>query len=468
MPFNSPLFVFLFAPIFFALYLLAKPAWKNLACLIGSLLFYAWAEPVFAVVVAASAAVDHWAARVIAASPSARLRKAAMTLALVQGVSILLYFKYAAFFYHTAASILGLGAASRGWLGPALPLAISFVIFEKVTYVVDVYRGVGRPARRFSDYLTYVFLFPKLVAGPIVKYHDIEAALTERRIAPGDFGMGLLRFGAGLAKKTLIADALAPYADAAFSAPATALTASNAWLGLIAFTFQIYFDFSAYSDMAIGLSRMMGFRLMENFDQPYLAVGFGAFWRRWHISLSTWIRDYLFIPLGGSRRGALATYRNLVVCFLISGLWHGANWTFVVWGLYHGLFIVADRLGLWALIRRGGTLLGIASTFLCVMLGWVLFRAPDIGHALGYFTALASPGRDAPPVVFLDQNLIVTLSVAAVLSFTPWRRAKAMIGDGWVGTALSQPAAWLIVGGFGWGCARMLAVAFNPFLYFRF
>ena len=236
----------------------------------------------------------------------------------------------------------------------------------------------------------------------------------------------------------------------------------------MAFTFQIYFDFSAYSDMAIGLSRMMGFRLMENFDQPYLSVGFGAFWRRWHISLSTWIRDYLFIPLGGSRRGRVATYRNLVICFLISGLWHGANWTFVLWGLYHGLFIVADRLGLWTLIRRCGTGVGIASTFLCVMLGWVLFRAPDISHALGYFAALASPGRQAPPVVFLDQNFIVTLSVAAILSFTPWRRARALVGGGWVGTALSQPAAWLIVGGFGWGCSRMLAAAFNPFLYFRF
>ena len=254
------------------------------------------------------------------------------------------------------------------------------------------------------DYLLYVFLFPKLLAGPIVKYHDIAGQLGARPRRLDDWAEGVTRFAIGMAKKVLLADTAAELADAAFAADGGPVGFRLAWLGALAFSLQIYFDFSGYSDMAIGLARIMGFRLMENFDRPYLSVGFGEFWRRWHISLSTWIRDYLYVPLGGNRVSSLRLYLNLWICFLASGLWHGAAWTFVVWGTYQGFFLTLERLGLGRVLARLPRSLGVLLTFLAVTVGWVLFRSPDLASAAGYLAAMVRPGLPGRfVIVTLDQ-----------------------------------------------------------------
>jgi alginate O-acetyltransferase complex protein AlgI len=310
--------------------------------------------------------------------------------------------------------------------------------------------------------MTYVFLFPKLIAGPIVKYRDIERYLTDHRVSISDFKLGLLRFALGMAKKVLIADGLAPTVETTFGVSPDALSSGNAWLGLLCFSFQIYFDFSGYSDMAIGMARMMGFPLRENFNQPYLAINFTDFWHRWHISLSTWIRDYLYIPLGGNRGSNWRVYLNLVICFVLSGLWHGANWTFLVWGLYHGVFLIADRIGGARVTRVLPVGIQTAVTFLLVTLGWVLFRANNIQDAFEYFKALLAFGRDVPPAIFVDQNMVVTLATAALLSFLPeyWLLSSVRF------TEATIPI--LVVFSFFWAGTRLAATAFTPFLYFRF
>lgn len=468
MAFNSLLFIFLFAPIFFLIYFVVPTSARNAVCLVLSLIFYAWAEPLFIFVVLASSALDHWLVLAMARSRGARTRSLLVALAVGQGLSLLLYFKYAAFLYGIVASVTGIDAAPPAYLSPLLPLAISFVTFEKITYVVDNYRGDGKPARTFFDYLTYVFLFPKLIAGPIVKYREIEPYLVDRTVRKEDFQNGLLRFALGLAKKVLIADTLGATADAAFAASPMSLTSADAWLGIVCFTFQIYFDFSGYSDMAIGLARMMGFPLRENFNQPYRALNFTDFWHRWHISLSTWIRDYLYIPLGGNRVAAWRVYRNLVICFVLSGLWHGANWTFLFWGLFHGVFLVADRIGLARITSRLPAAINIATTFFLVMLSWVLFRSPDAAHAVGYLHAMFDPGRDLPPVVFLDQKTIVTLAVAAAMSFIPAAVLEPRAAHAWLSRFTETATASLIAIAFLWATGRVAAATFTPFLYFRF
>jgi alginate O-acetyltransferase complex protein AlgI len=468
MAFNSLFFIFLFAPLFFLVYFAAPTSSRNAVCLGFSLIFYAWAEPLFIFVVAASSALDHVLVLAMARSRSDRMKSLLAALAIGQGLSLLLYFKYAAFLYGAVASIVGINPAPPGYLSPLLPLAISFVTFEKITYVVDNFRGDGKPARTFLDYLTYVFLFPKLIAGPIVKYREVEPYLGDRPVRTEDFQNGLLRFALGLAKKVLIADTLGATADAAFAASPMSLNSADAWLGIVCFTFQIYFDFSGYSDMAIGLARMMGFPLRENFNQPYRAINFTDFWHRWHISLSTWIRDYLYIPLGGNRVAAWRVYFNLVICFVLSGLWHGANWTFLLWGVFHGIFLVADRAGLARITRRLPAVINIATTFLLVMLSWVLFRSPNIAHAVGYLHAMFDPGRDLPPLVFLDQRAIITLTIAAMMSFIPVAILDPKAGYGQFSRFAQAASAAVIAIAFLWATGRVAGATFTPFLYFRF
>jgi alginate O-acetyltransferase complex protein AlgI len=317
------------------------------------------------------------------------------------------------------------------------------------------------------DYLLYVFLFPKLLAGPIVKYHDIVGQLGARPRRLDDWAEGVTRFATGLAKKVLLADTVAELADVAFAADGTPVGFRLAWLGALAFSLQIYFDFSGYSDMAIGLARVMGFRLMENFDRPYLSVGFGEFWRRWHISLSTWIRDYLYVPLGGNRVSSLRLYLNLWICFLASGLWHGAAWTFVVWGAYQGFFLTLERLGLGRVLVRLPRVLGVLITFLAVTVGWVLFRAPDLASAAGYLAAMTRPGAPGRFVlVTLDQWCALAVGLAiCVLPALPPLATRRAAGPATPALALRMAVALpllLLTAG------KVMTVTYNPFLYFRF
>ncbi len=468
MLFSTPFFLFIFLPAFLVLYWVF-PA-RRPVLLLGSTVFYAWSEPRFVLIVYASTLFDWLLGQQLAALPAERqrVRKFLVACGVASNLGLLIYFKYTAFGIGSVNALLAhFSVAQFGVPTIVLPLGVSFIVFEKITYVVDLYRGIVRPAVSFLDYCNYVFLFPKLLAGPIVKYHDIAPQLSRPSHGYEDLRDGLIRFVQGLAKKVLIADTLSPMADTVFTAPPANLDPASAWLGLLCFTFQIYFDFSGYSDMAIGLARILGFRLLENFNHPYLATSFTDFWRRWHISLSSWIKEYLYIPLGGNRVSIMRSYANLCICFVLSGLWHGASWNFLLWGCVHGVALVADR-AFWlrwqTALPRG---LNMALTFVLVMFSWVFFRCPTFGEAIHYFQALAGapaePGIDppTPAVVFM-------LWLSGVLVLAPLLAGR-LDPDRWAAPATRRLVALA-------GCVvllllavgRMAANSFQPFLYFRF
>jgi alginate O-acetyltransferase complex protein AlgI len=470
MLFYEPLFLTCF-PFLYVLYFAVDDARsKRWILLIGSGLFYLWGEPLFVPVVIVSALIDHLLVRRIVRTPSPRARRALLALGVVQNLAILVVYKYTGF------AIASLNAAlAAGHLGAlplwqiALPIGVSFVTFEKITYLVDSYRGVSQPARRFSDYCLFVFFFPKLLAGPILKYHEIDRQIaTPRGFDWDDCGQGLLRFARGIFKKLLIADPLGGYADQVFGADPASLSAATAWLGVVCFTLQIYFDFSGYSDMAIGIARMLGYGLRENFNMPYIARSLTEFWRRWHISLTTWIRDYLYIPLGGNRGSDIVTYRNLWICFLLSGLWHGASWNFVLWGAYNGLFLTLDRLFLERWLARSGALIATIATLLIVMVGWVIFRSPDAAHLAGFVAALAGFGS-ATAILPPSAAVIWTAALGTALSLLPALPGAAGVREAWPRVSALRVAGSVSIGLLGLvAIARAVAIPFQPFIYFRF
>ena len=468
MNFNSELFLFYFLPVWAAAYAASPERYRNFVALSASLLFYAWGAPQFIIVVVASAALDWIVGRALVDPHWESRRKVLLFAGISVNVAILLVAKYANFVVeNVSAAMVALGGNPIAWTMIALPIGVSFIVFEKISYLVDIWRGVGKPTKTFRDYLLYVFLFPKMIAGPIVRYHTIAAQLENRSVTLDDWKVGFTRFVIGLAKKVLIADSVAPFANAAFGATGEGLDASTAWLGLICFTLQIYFDFSGYSDMAIGLCRMMGIRILENFDTPYISQSFTEFWRRWHISLSTWIRDYLYIPLGGNRHGEARLYANLWICFLVSGLWHGANWTFLLWGAYHGTMLVLERLFLLDVQRRLPRLVNIAVTLVLVMLGWVLFRAQSIGEAGQYFAALAGLS-DGKPIALPEKRVVVAIVVGVVLSLgpaiVPLERLSKLIGRQSAEPFVLLACLGLLI----LSLSQLIADEFVAFLYFRF
>ena len=462
MLFSTPFFLFAFLPIFFALYwFLPKRRWM---LLVGSLAFYGWGEPIFLLVVFASALFDWLLGRRIAQrGPGA---KAWVALGVAANLSLLVYAKYTVF---AVVNLNALFAAQgwRAWPVPeiALPLGVSFIVFEKITYVVDLYRKLVPPARSFLDYLNYVFLFPKLLAGPIVKYHDIAPHLARPSPRYDDMVEGLLRFIFGLAKKVLIADSLAPLTDQVFGLPVATLDSGAAWLGLASFTFQIYFDFSGYSDMAIGMARMLGFRLAENFRDPYLATSFTDFWQRWHISLSSWIKEYLYIPLGGNRVSPVRSQLNLCLCFLLCGLWHGAAWHYVVWGSLHGVALLLERAFWLRLSAAFPRLLKIGLTFFGVTLTMVVFRCDNLGQSFHFLRALAGTPAMEGNDVFLRSDTLLVLCLGALLivrPLVPFRLPSIPVLQGRA-LALAGALGLLVL------CVGRITVnSFQPFLYFRF
>ncbi|MBX3537749.1 MAG: MBOAT family protein [Chelatococcus sp.] len=466
MPFNSPVFLFLFIPLVIALNAALPAGWRNGFLVVASIFFYAWGEPVFALVAIASSLIDMVFAEAIVRSRAQRLRKLWLTIGVATNLGLLIYCKYTGFLFDNLHALLVTMDVPRPEV--ILPLGISFIVFEKITYLVDVYRGVCGTARSIRDYLLFVFLFPKLLAGPILKFHEMKGQIEHHRVTLNDLEEGAFRFLQGLAKKVLIADQVAVLADQIFAMPTNELGFATAWLGALAFTVQIYFDFSGYTDMAIGLARMLGFRLRENFNQPYLAVGFADFWRRWHISLSTFIRDYLYVPLGGNRVPPWRVYLNLWVCFLASGLWHGASWTFVIWGAFHGLFVSADHFGmkrLWPLLPR---VAGIAITFLLVVIGWVLFRSVSLAQAGGFLAAMATPWVDgAAPLPRVQLDTALCLAAGLMLSFLPLG-AMQHLGRRVLARALPVAQQLVMLCFAIWAFGRVFTETFKPFIYFRF
>jgi alginate O-acetyltransferase complex protein AlgI len=473
MLFYESLFLFLFFPVLLILYFLigrTRPARKWIL-LTASFVFYAWSEPIFVWIVLASSLADHAIGRFIGAAKDQRARRSALALGVLLNIGILCYYKYTIFLVGNIDWLLqALAKPQIALPAIALPIGVSFVVFEKITYLVDIYRGLSRPARDFSQYLTYVLFFPKLLAGPIIKYHDIVAQFEQFPASHlDDFFIGLSRFMLGLIKKTLLADTLATGADLVFSQNPANLTSSDAWWGVLFFTLQIYFDFSGYSDMAIGIARMLGFRLLENFNMPYIATSITDFWRRWHISLTSWIREYLYFPLGGNRAAAGRAYLNLWICFLASGIWHGAAWNFVIWGAYNGVFLILDRLFLLRTLERLPLWLANLATVLIVMIGWVFFRSTSLAQASHLLELMFGFGPTPSSPIAVTSDL---KAVAAIGSFIcVMQRIVAHRPD--IGRLFDRPRVQIAVQGaltmlFVIGIGKSVAAPFKPFLYFRF
>ena len=470
MLFNSPLFLFCFAPLLFLTYVLLPRSFRNPILVLASVVFYAWGEPQFIGIVLLSTFADWQIGNAIFRSHGEKIKKYLLWLGIIGNVGILFYFKYVGFFVDSLnIALTNLHLNSIPALTIALPIGISFIVFEKITYLVDIYKRIGTPAHSMTSYFLYILLFPKLLAGPIVKYHDIADQLGTRTLSVEGFVDGLRRFLIGLAKKVLIADTLQEVVDPIFKLSSGELGFYNAWTGLICFTLQIYFDFSGYSDMAIGLARMMGFRLLENFNMPYISENFTEFWRRWHISLSTWIREYLYIPLGGNRVSSARMYTNLLLCFFLCGLWHGASWTFVIWGLYHGLFLVFDKI-FWLDFQKSlPRVFNNLVTFLLIMIGWGIFRAESLTQASYYLAALLGLSPSEGTFIYLNSNIQVSVIVGLVICF---RSAIPRFDQA---LALYNRTLWkqeyelaitlvLLVA----SIAKLATTSFSPFLYFRF
>lgn len=470
MLFNSPLFLFAFFPCLYFLYRAAPDNCRNGILLAASLFFYAWAEPIFVFWALGSAFLDWILGEIISHSAESRNRRAAVTLGVVANVALLAYFKYANFFWANLVVVLkNFGVLSSPLLHVALPIAISFIVFEKITYLVDLYRGDGRRADSLLTYLLYVFYFPKLLAGPIIRYRDIDEQLRQRQVTWVDFRDGLIRFLFGLAKKVLLGDHIGHLVDEIFHLPASQLSMSLAWVGVLCFAAQIYFDFAGYSDMAIGLSQTFGFRLKENFRQPYTAINFTDFWRRWHISLSTWIRNYLYIPLGGNRHSFVRTYFNLCLCFFLSGLWHGASWTFVIWGLYHGAMLIADRVFWKDWQKHLPKVLNVAITFFLVLISWVIFRAQSFGQMASYLRAMFIPQQVEPIPLWVSPDIVLALVVAYFIICLPLMPRFERVLCWYEGLPfrrtleLSTAYTLLLL-----ALARIATTSFQAFIYFRF
>lgn len=475
MVFSSLLFIFGFLPIFLTCYYAVPSRFRNIIALSGSYFFYAWGEPVFVFALLFLSFVDYCLSRIMSrfSEEGKKGRKMVLAISLIVNIGCLLYFKYANFFMEQVNGVL---AEPLPWTRIALPLGISFFTFQKLSYIIDIYRGTVRPARSFISYALYVALFPQLIAGPIVRYHDIAQQLERRSYTIRKFTEGIWRFSIGLGKKVLIANIVGQVADTAFSSNISKLPILYAWLGIISYSFQIYFDFSGYSDMAIGLGWMMGFQFLENFNRPYISRNVTEFWRRWHISLSNWMKEYLYIPLGGNRCGKIHVYLNLWIVFLISGFWHGADWTFIAWGAFHGFFLTIDRLPRPDLLKRTPVSFSRFATFIIVTIGWVLFRSDSISQAFQYFgrmISINSVGVYSLPEGWyniLDIRTMLTLIIAGFISLVPDSKRLS-------NAVIQQPAIYNRTLSIKYATAAVLILLsvssltnmdFNPFIYFRF
>ncbi len=474
MVFSSLIFIFYFLPVFFLLYYLADKRFKNPLILAGSIFFYAWGAPQFIFVILGTTIVDFYVVQQMDAATNNKRRKLLLGVSLAINLGLLFYFKYCNFFVENINGVLGwLGVKPMLWTKLVLPIGISFYTFETLTYVVDVYRRIHKPLRNFWDYQLYIILFPKLIAGPIIRYHDFagqvydhtEYETTDNRLR------GLYRFFIGLSKKILIANVMGATADAIFNSPVQQLGTTTAWMGALSYTFQIYFDFSGYSDMAIGLGLMMGFRFPENFNNPYTAVSITDFWRRWHITLGTWMRNYLYIPLGGNKvNSRWRLFFNLWIVFIASGLWHGAAWGFIIWGAYHGLFLIIERLFLGEWLQKAGRA-AVLYTFPVVLVGWVFFKTEKLDVGISYlcrmFSWHANTTRWLP-----DREYLTVLAFAVLFSFFTLPSLGKKIQDRVFSQSYSVGLHFTLTFTMIVLCmvaaGRITVSSFNPFIYFRF
>ena len=468
MVFTTHIFLFYFLPLFLAVYFSLPRQWRNLWITLASYVFYGWWEPWFVALMMFTTVADFGWGRVITRpGATAAQRRLALLACVITHLGFLGFFKYYMFATETLNRLLAMvGVEPFRVLTVVLPIGISFYTFHSLTYIIDLHRGHATPAKSFTDFSAFVALFPELVAGPIIRYKTLARQLAERRESLDRFALGTVIFIVGFAKKVLIANPVGHVADAAFNAVGP--LPLDAWTGVIAYAFQIYFDFCGYSDMAVGLAALLGFELPRNFDAPYRSENITEFWRRWHISLSSVLRDYLYLPLGGNRLGPGRTYFNLAVVMLLGGLWHGAKWNFVVWGAFHGVLLAAERWrgkrSLYGFLPRPAR---IALTFLLTLFSWVLFRADNLGAAADYFGALFGVTPVAAGAPLLAATLytpyrVLVLALAAVLIFQP-RQAHD-----WAQVPVTWPRMVGLSGLFAFALMTLYSQSFNPFLYFQF
>jgi alginate O-acetyltransferase complex protein AlgI len=471
MVFSSTEFLFIFLPLF----LLAHGflPYKNLTYALFSLVFYFAGEGWYSVIVITSVVVNYGFGLAIDRQEGVRGRKIALAAGLTLNLLSLFFFKYAGFFWKDV-----LRKHGDAWITSIhLPLGISFFTFHSISYLIDIYRRDARAERSFVNLSLYMLMFPQLIAGPILRFHTVADQLRRRVVTARHIHFGFLLFCIGLGQKVLIADTLATVVDPLF-APAAKLTRASAWIATISYSFQILFDFSGYSNMAVGLGYVTGFSLPRNFDAPYSSQSITEFWRRWHMSLSRWFRDYFYLPLGGNRHGALRTYRNLLIVFLTCGLWHGASWTFVIWGAYHGMWLVIERLGWGRVLERLPRVVRHVYAMLVVLVGWVLFRADSLEQTesiLGKMFRWGQPPEAAAGDI-LGRGQLLALVCAILLCIPPVSRtlgrALRVVSEGPLPESVAPRvyALGVIVSLLVFGAAAMniLAGAYSSFIYFRF
>lgn len=464
MVFSSMVFLCVFLPAAFCLHLLLPGMRaKNFLLVVASLVFYAYGEPIYVILLVASSAGNYILARLTGECP--KIRKLTMTLAVVINLGLLVIFKYSGFLVETFNSVTGAGIPVPQ---VRMPIGISFFTFQALSYVIDVYRGDASVQKNFGKVLLYISFFPQLIAGPIVKYHDVEAEINNRKQTPEEIGKGIRRFIAGLSKKVLIANTMGLVADNLFGAAATGITGPGTWLGAVSYMLQIYFDFSGYSDMALGLGMMFGFHFHENFDYPYISASIREFWRRWHMSLSGWFKEYLYIPLGGNRRGKFRTVVNKMIVFVCTGIWHGASFNFLFWGIYHGFFLMLEEY-IPFIGKKGGKLKSFFQhvyALLIVCVGFVFFRADTMKQGCFWIREMFTDfGWKASAMSLTLQQLtpvyLVTLAaalVAAVPVNSMLKKYKWYEGFTYV----------LSLAGFALCVLSLAGGTYNPFIYFRF
>lgn len=475
MVFSSVIFLLYFLPVFLLTYYLTPKQYKNFVILFFSVFFYAWGAPKFIFVILGTTFLDYHLVRWMDKTETPLHRRLMLALSVSINMGLLFYFKYSNFFVENVNEVFSyFGVSAIHWTKLILPIGISFYTFETITYVVDVYRRIHKPLHNFWDYQVYIMLFPKLIAGPIVRYHEIADQLSDRsqNDTADEKLLGFFRFCLGLAKKVIIANQVGAQADAIFASNYMDLSSYMAWIGILAYTFQIYFDFSGYSDMAIGIARMIGFKFPENFNNPYISQSVTEFWRRWHMTLGNWMRNYLYIPLGGNRVDKKwRLYFNLWIVFLASGFWHGASWNFIIWGAYHGLFLVLERIFLLDVYARVGKFFSTLFTFFVITIGWVFFRIETFSDAVAYLKRMFSFQSSSSSMV-LETQFYVFFGLAFCFAFFTYFKIGERIHnliyiEPYTNTRYLLMTAISVLLFFS-AVTFITATGFNPFIYFRF
>ena len=470
MVFSSVVFLLRFLPLFFLLYYVIPGRAKNGILFLGSLFFYAWGEPVYVLLMLFSTVVDYIHGRLLERHRGSAAAKRVLLSSVLINLAVLCFFKYADFLI---GAVNGAADISIPLLNLPLPIGISFYTFQTMSYTIDVYRGEAKVQKNLLDFGVYVTMFPQLIAGPIVKYRDVETGLHHRKLSLEGISNGMKRFCIGLAKKVLLANNIGELWVFVSGMEFREMSTMTAWVGILAFAFQIYFDFSGYSDMAIGLGEMLGFHFPENFRYPYISASVTEFWRRWHISLGSWFREYVYIPLGGNRKGRLKQLLNILVVWTLTGIWHGAGWNFLLWGMWFAVLLVLEKLFLGKVLSWLPGVVGILYTMIAVLLGWVLFALDTPGRILGYLMVLAGMGSSLADaqVLYLGRQYGVLLLFALAASTPLFKRAAEELGRRRTGAAVALyhfgekviPAVLLLL-----SIAGIVDASYNPFLYFRF